>query len=59
MAILHAPRNVLLTCLALAALSLTVVTGNGQPTIAPQNDAPNPSRTSDDWATLPTGRTWG
>ena len=59
MAILHAPRNVLLTCLALAALSLTVVAGNGQPTIAPQNDAPNPYRTIDDWATLPTGRTWG
>ena len=52
-------RNGLLPCLALAVLFSTVASGSGQPTIAPQNDAPNPYRTIDGWAVLPTGRTWG
>ena len=52
-------RNGLLPCLALAVFFSTVASGSGQPTIAPQNDAPNPYRTIDGWAVLPTGRTWG
>ena len=52
-------RNGLLPCLALAVFFPTVASGSGQPTIAPQNDAPNPYRTIDGWAVLPTGRMWG
>ena len=53
------PRNGLLPFVALAALFSTVAGGSGQPTIEPQNDAPNPYRTIDGWAVLPTGRMWG
>ena len=52
-------RNGLLPFVALAVFFSTVASGSGQPTIAPQNDAPNPYRTIDGWAVLPTGRMWG
>jgi len=44
-----------------AAVVLAGTTGLtlGQRDIAPQNDAPNPYTTIDDWATLPAGRQWG
>ncbi|HIE94426.1 MAG TPA: hypothetical protein EYQ83_16780, partial [Acidobacteria bacterium] len=44
---------------ALGALAGTTGRAIAQPDIAPQNDAPNPYTTIDDWATLPGGRQWG
>jgi DNA-binding beta-propeller fold protein YncE len=52
------PARVALTVAALTSLGTTGLT-LGQRDIAPQNDAPNPYATVDDWTTLPRGREWG
>ena len=46
--------------IVLAALATLAATSLGaQPAAAPTNDLPNPYRTVEGWAKLPTGRTWG
>jgi sugar lactone lactonase YvrE len=50
-------HNVLdLTVLAAAIVAAGV---SAQAPVAPTNDAPNPYRTVEGWAKMPTGRTWG
>ena len=52
----HAIRA--LSCCTLLAHFAVASTGSAQPG-APVNDRPNPYRTLEGWAKLPTGRTWG
>jgi DNA-binding beta-propeller fold protein YncE len=53
-----AQAQVALTVAALISIGATGLT-LGQRNISPQNDAPNPYTTVEDWATLPSGREWG
>ncbi|HCE03045.1 MAG TPA: hypothetical protein DEQ98_07365, partial [Acidobacteria bacterium] len=53
-----APKILVLTG-AVVVLAGTTGLTLGQRDIVPQNDAPNPYTTIDDWATLPNGRQWG
>ena len=48
---------------AILGISITFVLGIGDLSFAqsgvPTNSAPNPDRSTDDWAKMPEGRTWG
>jgi hypothetical protein len=54
------PRRVpLKATLTFSVVTLALTLAHGQSTPAPVNDAPNPYRTVENWAQLPTGRMWG
>ncbi len=53
---MHQPS---LTHAAAAAILLAIVCGTSGAQSAPTNDLPNPYRTIEGWAKMPSGRTWG